>query len=32
MEATLMPMDAFILLRRLEIQSESFLNYFYNPF
>jgi multidrug resistance efflux pump len=24
--------DAFILLRRLELQSESFLNYFYNPF
>jgi multidrug resistance efflux pump len=24
--------DAFILLRRLELQSESFLNYLYNPF
>ncbi len=30
--ATLVPMDAFIFLRRLEIQSESFMNYLYNPF
>ncbi|TXL19289.1 hypothetical protein [Bathymodiolus platifrons methanotrophic gill symbiont] len=24
--------DVFILLRKLELQSESFLNYLYNPF
>ena len=32
MEATLVLMDAFILLRRLELQSESYMNYLYNPF
>ncbi|SMG63441.1 hypothetical protein BMETH_1685_0 [methanotrophic bacterial endosymbiont of Bathymodiolus sp.] len=24
--------DVFILIRKLELQSESFLNYLYNPF